>query len=139
MLSPESTHTYLYFLMQFRKLSCPWRLELFSLYPFSSSFLHPNFSQCDPHSSFKSQFICSNKPTPSPKPMHKFIFIELQTSNTINLQTKHNKTNKQTTNNRFLVPSKFMMNNYLIFWRLVSSWIRVLSLFSSTSTKNAWH
>ncbi len=57
-----------------------------------------NFQLHDLHSSFKSQPNCSNKPAPSPKPTQKFISIELQTSNTINLQINKTHPNIETNN-----------------------------------------
>jgi hypothetical protein len=53
--------------------------------------------QRDLHGSLKSHPSGNSEPTPSPKPIRKLISIELQTSNTINLQT--NKTHQNTKTN----------------------------------------
>jgi hypothetical protein len=54
--------------------------------------------QHDLHGSFKNHPSCNSIPTPSLKPTQKPITIELQTSNTTNLQTNKTHQNIETNN-----------------------------------------
>jgi hypothetical protein len=133
------SNTHFYFLTSIFqwKFSYFWWLELLhlSFLPlFFGSITFPtptNLVQHDLHGSLKSHPNGNNKPVPSPKPIRKFISIELQISNT----TK--PANKQCTSN-FLHPQ----NSWTIvryFDILCHHELRLLPSFHPHPHKMFWH
>ncbi len=82
---------------------------------------------------------CGYESVPSPKPTYQHCLIEVQTSNTIILQTNktHPIAKKEQQKLDFWHPQPFMMSNCLIVWHFLSiiHFFKVFTFYPSTNEK----